>query len=92
MKFNRLPQLWKWRFMKLSRPSNPLSHQRIAGLQCWMAAEIPVGSPQLGHAMGQTQGRDPRVVNLRPGNLAVERQVFQLMPMVACFGQENQPW
>ena len=78
--------------MELYRPSDRLSQQRIAGLQCWMAAEIPVGGPQLGHAMRQTQCRDPRVINLRSGDLAVERQAFQLLPMVACFGQENQPW
>jgi len=64
----------------------------IPDFQPWESAEVPVGCPQLGHAVMSAQGGNTRIMHLRAAHLAGLKKRSQLLPVVLCFREKQEAW
>ncbi len=68
----------------------PRACQRISHHNSRHPAEVPVGAPQLAHAMFPANGRHTGIMNRAAGDLSSRNHLFQLFPVASQLTQQPQ--
>src|SRR5215475_9748251 len=77
--------------LRLSKNSRfILTHERIDDAECWKAAKVAIGTPQLANAMIVADRGDTSIMDLRTTDAALPKRGAKLRPIALGLRQENQ--